>query len=121
MIRRPPRSTLFPYTTLFRSLDPAPAGGLNTSCGLRGATGVVVATGNGPSDSAITCIGSSTLRIPESLKRSRWAKRRGTTAQGAKKGAQANRGSAMTTWTPTNGQPTQDGEVRDCGAASRIV
>src|SRR3712207_900518 len=24
MIRRPPRSTLFPYTTLFRSLDPAP-------------------------------------------------------------------------------------------------
>src|SRR2546429_1000567 len=27
MIRRPPRSTLFPYTTLFRSLD-APPGGL---------------------------------------------------------------------------------------------
>src|SRR6201992_4445611 len=33
MIRRPPRSTLFPYTTLFRSvrhrrhLDPGPAGG----------------------------------------------------------------------------------------------
>src|SRR5258708_27432801 len=27
MIRRPPRSTLFPYTTLFRSLEaPAPAG-----------------------------------------------------------------------------------------------
>src|SRR5438477_9645350 len=26
MIRRPPRSTLFPYTTLFRSLDPSPAG-----------------------------------------------------------------------------------------------
>src|SRR2546429_6869067 len=26
MIRRPPRSTLFPYTTLFRSLDAAPAG-----------------------------------------------------------------------------------------------
>src|SRR3712207_7042492 len=25
MIRRPPRSTLFPYTTLFRSLTPAPA------------------------------------------------------------------------------------------------
>src|SRR3989475_4952608 len=24
MIRRPPRSTLFPYTTLFRSLDPSP-------------------------------------------------------------------------------------------------
>src|SRR5260370_23755588 len=26
MIRRPPRSTLFPYTTLFRSLDAAPFG-----------------------------------------------------------------------------------------------
>src|SRR5260221_357829 len=26
MIRRPPRSTLFPYTTLFRSLSPAPGG-----------------------------------------------------------------------------------------------
>src|SRR5687767_15688991 len=26
MIRRPPRSTLFPYTTLFRSHDRAPAG-----------------------------------------------------------------------------------------------
>src|SRR2546430_12430885 len=25
MIRRPPRSTLFPYTTLFRSLIPGPA------------------------------------------------------------------------------------------------
>src|SRR5256885_13329132 len=27
MIRRPPRSTLFPYTTLFRSLDREPARG----------------------------------------------------------------------------------------------
>src|SRR5256885_17265920 len=27
MIRRPPRSTLFPYTTLFRSRFPRPAGG----------------------------------------------------------------------------------------------
>src|SRR5687767_15692539 len=26
MIRRPPRSTLFPYTTLFRSCDAAPLG-----------------------------------------------------------------------------------------------
>src|SRR3712207_8192324 len=26
MIRRPPRSTLFPYTTLFRSEPPGPAG-----------------------------------------------------------------------------------------------
>src|SRR2546426_12065441 len=28
MIRRPPRSTLFPYTTLFRSLDPFDVAGL---------------------------------------------------------------------------------------------
>src|SRR2546422_4715133 len=28
MIRRPPRSTLFPYTTLFRSLDAARAAGI---------------------------------------------------------------------------------------------
>src|SRR4051794_41611363 len=27
MIRRPPRSTLFPYTTLFRSCSPTPLGG----------------------------------------------------------------------------------------------
>src|SRR3989449_9059092 len=27
MIRRPPRSTLFPYTTLFRSQDPCAVGG----------------------------------------------------------------------------------------------
>src|SRR2546427_1894641 len=33
MIRRPPRSTLFPYTTLFRSRGPAvPAGGRGRGC-----------------------------------------------------------------------------------------
>src|SRR3712207_8986033 len=35
MIRRPPRSTLFPYTTLFRS-------GLRVLCGRRGRTGMIV-------------------------------------------------------------------------------
>src|SRR4051812_49695405 len=34
MIRRPPRSTLFPYTTLFRS-PTRTACGLQRSCGLR--------------------------------------------------------------------------------------
>src|SRR2546425_1481340 len=29
MIRRPPRSTLFPYTTLFRSLDASTAGAIS--------------------------------------------------------------------------------------------
>src|SRR2546429_6701891 len=31
MIRRPPRSTLFPYTTLFRSLLSVPAGNVSAS------------------------------------------------------------------------------------------
>src|SRR2546427_6077127 len=33
MIRRPPRSTLFPYTTLFRSLRVRPARGEAGGCG----------------------------------------------------------------------------------------
>src|SRR5216683_5673554 len=37
MIRRPPRSTLFPYTTLFRSLRPHPRGAVGD--GLRPAGG----------------------------------------------------------------------------------
>src|SRR5687768_18101374 len=32
MIRRPPRSTLFPYTTLFRSSASAASGSLGCSC-----------------------------------------------------------------------------------------
>src|SRR3712207_8625980 len=38
MIRRPPRSTLFPYTTLFRSRRPAPvksAAARRVTCGVR--------------------------------------------------------------------------------------
>src|SRR2546429_7406644 len=44
MIRRPPRSTLFPYTTLFRSLHDAAIGGCDhdlTTCGRRGAVTLV--------------------------------------------------------------------------------
>src|SRR5688572_31875333 len=33
MIRRPPRSTLFPYTTLFRSEDAAQDRGIAAECG----------------------------------------------------------------------------------------
>src|SRR3712207_7345381 len=33
MIRRPPRSTLFPYTTLFRSISRAPGAGRRGSAG----------------------------------------------------------------------------------------
>src|SRR5256885_3268828 len=43
MIRRPPRSTLFPYTTLFRSLRARsrarPAGGPGPATGVRGGQG----------------------------------------------------------------------------------
>src|SRR5690242_21621070 len=35
MIRRPPRSTLFPYTTLFRSLRPGAAGAAHARGGWR--------------------------------------------------------------------------------------
>src|SRR3712207_8005578 len=40
MIRRPPRSTLFPYTTLFRSVDGPVAGGVGTDVGRRPVDGV---------------------------------------------------------------------------------
>src|SRR5260221_10187967 len=33
MIRRPPRSTLFPYTTLFRSVHRSPRSATPTDCG----------------------------------------------------------------------------------------
>src|SRR6266487_5320419 len=33
MIRRPPRSTLFPYTTLFRSRGPGPTAACHRGCG----------------------------------------------------------------------------------------
>src|SRR5258706_7748240 len=52
MIRRPPRSTLFPYTTLFRSLQPSVAydiqfvGGLKSA--LFGGEGLFFATLKGP-------------------------------------------------------------------------
>src|SRR2546425_11887360 len=45
MIRRPPRSTLFPYTTLFRSKDPGPTHVGPAAMGaVRGAPELVVAT-----------------------------------------------------------------------------
>src|SRR5438094_3264424 len=40
MIRRPPRSTLFPYTTLFRSALPSAGTGSATRCRKRSATSV---------------------------------------------------------------------------------
>src|SRR2546427_2994909 len=45
MIRRPPRSTLFPYTTLFRSA--ATGAGVRTAAGAGAATGAGVRTAAG--------------------------------------------------------------------------
>src|SRR5258708_22340721 len=51
MIRRPPRSTLFPYTTLFRSCAPSMTGGsgsgLGFGLGLRGRSLDAPAEGEG--------------------------------------------------------------------------
>src|SRR2546429_3088239 len=46
MIRRPPRSTLFPYTTLFRSLFLGPEGGLRVSPRLPVADTLMCLSGN---------------------------------------------------------------------------
>src|SRR5438132_9050711 len=70
MIRRPPRSTLFPYTTLFRSLKPSsvigcddegPPGAADGSGGATGgATGGGATTGGRtPASRAATCNGRS--------------------------------------------------------------
>src|SRR5437588_13046127 len=55
MIRRPPRSTLFPYTTLFRSgvVGPIDAGGL-TRCGHPGVDAARVARCDADADAAET-------------------------------------------------------------------
>src|SRR2546430_13367099 len=53
MIRRPPRSTLFPYTTLFRSLRPAAVGGGRPATAAPGAREVRrVPAGRGGGDPA---------------------------------------------------------------------
>src|SRR5256885_9699060 len=59
MIRRPPKSTLFPYTTLFRSTPSTPVEGDSSADGqsasaLFGATPAQEATGEGPSPTTTT-------------------------------------------------------------------
>src|SRR2546427_1563565 len=49
MIRRPPRSTLFPYTTLFRSLFKAPRGNRLDRCRLSQVKRVIAACGKSAS------------------------------------------------------------------------
>src|SRR5256714_14729200 len=48
MIRRPPRSTLFPYTTLFRSLTGTP-----TSANIGTFAGIVIAVSDGTSTASL--------------------------------------------------------------------
>src|SRR3989442_11975935 len=65
MIRRPPRSTLFPYTTLFRSLpcDPGPAGGSGGRHLPRPRSRSQDAEGADPRDRKSTRLNSSHVRI----------------------------------------------------------
>src|SRR3712207_7172947 len=51
MIRRPPRSTLFPYTTLFRSRIRAPSGGTSSIPQPASATTAAVVSSSGIRDS----------------------------------------------------------------------
>src|SRR2546422_8374820 len=60
MIRRPPRSTLFPYTTLFRSIFGAVAAPLGNIDKL-----VVIDQGNGMADSGSTGLALSAMRSEE--------------------------------------------------------
>src|SRR5690349_22124532 len=55
MIRRPPRSTLFPYTTLFRSVGLAPGGDLEDAFGAT--DGVQVEAGGQRGDTPLGQVG----------------------------------------------------------------
>src|SRR2546427_7221014 len=63
MIRRPPRSTLFPYTTLFRSAASPTNGELAAKIGLRMRAGLqfydLVIAGGGPAGLAAGVYGAS--------------------------------------------------------------
>src|SRR2546427_5190680 len=48
MIRRPPRSTLFPYTTLFRSFDVVRPHARGTAAGFMNAVGWLAGGGSAP-------------------------------------------------------------------------
>src|SRR5260370_38469347 len=71
MIRRPPRSTLFPYTTLFRSraLPRLPAPALPAAGGaLRGERGARVGDGDGPGGHARRAAPPPLLSRPRGLR-----------------------------------------------------
>src|SRR5256885_9838315 len=78
MIRRPPRSTLFPYTTLFRSIVDARRRGRERDSGVSHEPLKTVATGaarRGQTDRKSTRLNSSHLVISYAvfcLKKKRW-------------------------------------------------
>src|SRR5256885_6677720 len=63
MIRRPPRSTLFPYTTLFRSEDHTPAHGEGGGCRNRQQTAAAEGAADPGQDRKGTRLNSSHLVI----------------------------------------------------------
>src|SRR3712207_9289197 len=69
MIRRPPRSTLFPYTTLFRSVVAVPALSLRTKQPVNGTTVPPVATKDEQSPLLVngSPVGRARVFQPESL------------------------------------------------------
>src|SRR3989441_3560357 len=62
MIRRPPRSTLFPYTPLFRSLDPLPLGDLLIGAIAAPAGGILLGRLVAPLDPAAQHLGRLVVR-----------------------------------------------------------
>src|SRR2546425_5062009 len=69
MIRRPPRSTLFPYTTLFRSLDDderrRAVGRMFSLCAPGGHVVCVVPSGTHPLRARMRAEGLGGYRVPE--------------------------------------------------------
>src|SRR5258706_8111829 len=72
MIRRPPRSTLFPYTTLFRS----------KLTSLKHCTGPLPAAGVATTGAVVSCTSTLALLVVELLHGSVPVQRRGTGAVG---------------------------------------
>src|SRR5256885_8432271 len=65
MIRRPPRSTLFPYTTLFRSRAPGGARARLAGGGFRRRGSVLVAGGNARGRARLVDPGGSAARAQQ--------------------------------------------------------
>src|SRR5438445_13728177 len=67
MIRRPPRSTLFPYTTLFRSLEERAGRGVAHLVDLLVPRGVLLDVGVAPGDVRLGLVRSEERRVGKSV------------------------------------------------------